>query len=42
MGNSSLLNGGMKRFGGEDYWYSNPVGYGGNVHNTHHIHACMR
>ena len=28
-------------FGSEDYWCSNPVEYGGNVHNIHHIHACV-
>jgi hypothetical protein len=26
MGDSSLLGGRRKRFGREDYWYSNPVG----------------
>ena len=39
MGNSSLFDGRRKHFGREDYWYSNPVGDGGNVHNTYHIHA---
>ena len=28
-------------FGSEDYWCSNPVGYGGNVHNTRHIRECV-
>ena len=41
MGNSSLFDGGGKHFGREDYWYSNPVGDGRNVHNTYHIHACI-
>ena len=39
MGDSSLLDGRGKYFGREDYWYSNPVGDGRNVHNNYHIHA---
>jgi hypothetical protein len=42
VGDSGLFDGGMKHFGGEDYWCSSLVGYGGNVHNTRHIHECMR
>jgi len=41
MGDSSLLDGRRKRFGREDYWYSNPVGDCRNVRNTYHIHACV-
>jgi len=41
MGNSSLFDGRGKYFGREDYWYSNPVWNGRNVHNTYHIHACI-
>ena len=41
MGNRSLFNGRRKHSGREDYWYSNPIGDGRNVHNNYHIHACI-
>ena len=41
MGNSSLFDGRGKHFGRENYGYSNSVGDGRNVHNTHYIHACI-
>ena len=41
VGDGGLLDSGMRRFGGEDYWCSSPVGCGGDVHDTRHIHACV-
>jgi len=41
MGDGGLLDGGRRRFGGEDYWCSSPVWCGGNVHDTRHIQECM-
>ena len=35
-----MVEGGV--LGGEDYWRSSPVGCGVNVHDTRHIHECMR
>ena len=41
MGDGGLLDGGRRRFGGEDYWCSSPVGWGGDVHDTRHIRECV-